>query len=89
MLYYKTNSKIIIYFLIMIFILKIIPLYTLLYTKILNNDIYMTLLLFIIYLFWIFINNKTLKNFKDKTMDMILYSKYTYPGINFLQKKFL
>jgi hypothetical protein len=84
MIYYKTDSKILIYFLIMFFILKIIPLYTLLDTKILKNDIFITILLFIIYLFWIFVNNKTIIDFNKQIIDMILYNKYTFPGISFM-----
>jgi len=86
MLYYKTNIKIIIGFILMFILLKILPLYTLINTKILKKDIFITLLLFIIYLLWLYINNISILDLKKQIIDMILYNKHTFPGIYFLHK---
>jgi len=58
MLYYKTNIyKIVIPFIFVIIFIKIIPLYTLRNNTIKIQDFYFSILLFIIYFFWLRINN--------------------------------
>jgi len=86
MLYYKTKIKIIICFIFIFILLKLLPLYTLINTKIYKKDIFITLLLFIIYLLWLYINDKSILDFKKQILDMILYNKYTFPGIYFFHK---
>ena len=86
MIYFKTSLKLIIYFILMFILLKILPLYTIINTKILKEDIYLTLFLFIIYLLWLYINNKTILDFKKQLSDLILYNKYTFPGISLFHK---
>jgi len=58
MLYYKTNIyKIVIPFIFVIIFIKIIPLYTLRKNTIKIQDLYFSTFLFIIYFFWLRINN--------------------------------
>jgi hypothetical protein len=66
MFYYKTNFKKIIFpSIILIFIIKIIPLYTLKDYTIQTRDYYYSILLFIIYFIWLYINYKSFKKIID------------------------
>ena len=55
----KTNTKtnVIIFFILIMSLFKIYPLYTLYNTNIQNNDIYISCILFICYLCWMKLNN--------------------------------
>jgi len=87
MVYYKTKPKIIILFTIIVFLMKIIPLYTIWNTKVTNKDIIATIILFFIYLFWSFIvNGIKMSYFINIQKDLILYNKIKTPGIKFLDK---
>lgn len=86
MFYYNTKYRLIFLFLIMMFLLKILPLYSIWNTKITINDIYFTSILFIAYLLWMFINKKTMSDFTNNTKKMIIYNKNTLPGMQLLEK---
>jgi hypothetical protein len=86
MLYFDTNNKIIILFFIMFVFLKIIPLIRLWNNYIYIKDIYATIILFKIYLFYTWINNKTITDFIDRMKNLILYNKNTLPGMKLLEK---
>jgi hypothetical protein len=87
MVYYKTKPKIIILFTIIVFLMKIIPLYTIWNTKVTNKDIIATIILFFIYLFWSFIvNGIKMSYFINIQKDLILHNKIKTPGIKFLDK---
>jgi len=86
MIYYNTKYRIIFLFFIMMFLLKIIPLYTIWNTKITLNDIYFTGILFIIYLVWMFINKQNNSDFINNTKKLIIYNKNTLPGMQLLEK---
>ena len=86
MFYYKTNAKLIILFIIMLFLLKIIPIYTIRNEKINNKDIILTIILFIIYLCWRVINHKSIVNFSQEMKQLIIYNKNTLPGMTILAK---
>jgi hypothetical protein len=88
MFYYKTDKTIILLFTLMMIILKFIPLYSIYNNIISYQDIIVTIILFLIYLFWIKINNYDINNIINETKNMILYNKKTTPGI-FLFSKFL
>ena len=76
MFYYKTNLKrIVIPSLIVVFIIKIIPLYTLRNYKIQTRDFEFSFLLFFIYLLWLYINNISLKKCYDTLRGIILKNK--------------
>lgn len=90
MIYFKTKYKLIILFLIMCFIMKIIPLYTLSATNIQILDIKITIKIFCYYLIWMIANNKTSNDFIKNTYDLIIFNKNTLPGMTLLDKfKFL
>ena len=82
MFYCKTKINIIFSFFALIFISKLIPLFTLWKTKIKRDDVYATFLLFGIYLIWItkFVN----QNFVNQINDVI-GNKNVYPGMAFVQ----
>lgn len=86
MIYYNTKSRLIFLFFIMMFLLKIIPLYTIWNTKIRLDDIYFTGILFIVYLVWMSINKKTFNDFMNNTKKLIIYKKNTLPGMQLLEK---
>lgn len=86
MFLYNTKVKLVILFITMSIILKVIPLYTIWKTKINMNDIFMTFLLFIIYLLWVSSHNKTYLDLKKGTEDLVIHNKNTLPGMMFLQK---
>ena len=84
---YNTKKILIVLFIIMFFILKLIPLYTIWNDKIqLNDDIKNTSLLFIIYLLWIHLNQLTITDWITRTKSLILYNKNELPGMWILQK---
>ena len=70
----------------MMILLKILPLYSLYNTKIYWKDIIATVILFIIYLFWIFLNNKSISDFTQGTKNLIIHNKNTLPGMMLLEK---
>jgi hypothetical protein len=86
MLYYRTHLKLVLLFIIMTIILKIIPIYTIYYEPIHSKDIVATFILFIIYLGWIFLNNKSMLDFTKNTKDLIIHNKNTLPGMRFLRE---
>jgi len=84
---YNTKKILIVLFIIMFFILKLIPLYTIWNDKIhLNDDIKNTSLLFIIYLLWIHLNQLTITDAITNSKNLILHNKNTMPGMTILLK---
>ena len=84
---YKTKKILVVLFIIMFFLLKLIPLYTIWNDKIhLNDDIKNTSLLFIIYLLWIHLNQLTITDAITNSKNLILHNKNTMPGMTILQK---
>ena len=85
MLYYHTKYSLVIAFCSMVILLKIIPLYTIWNnTTITCQDILATMVLFLLYLVWIIVNNKSMDDFSKHTKQMILHNKNTLPGMVFL-----
>ena len=83
---YNTKKILIVLFIIMFFILKLIPLYTIWDDNIkLNDDIKNTSLLFIIYLVWIHLNQLNITDALTNSKNLILYNKNTMPGMTILQ----
>lgn len=83
---YNTKKILIVLFIIMFFILKLIPLYTIWNDNIkLNDDIKNTSLLFIIYLVWIHLNQLNITHALTSSKNLILYNKNTMPGMTILQ----
>jgi hypothetical protein len=88
MFYYKTKLKLILLFIVVMCILKIIPLYTIWNTKIQIKDIIVTFGLFVVYLFFMFLNNKSIYDFVKQTKNLVVYNKNTLPGLTILQHIF-
>ena len=92
MIYYKTQKKLLLLFVIMTILLKILPLYTLVLEKkreiIKIGDIAATFILFSIYLVWMIINKKTPVDFTKQTSELIFHNKNTLPGMRILDKLF-
>ena len=83
MLYYQTKQKTILLYLILNFILKIIPLFTIRNSKIKINDVYFSIGLFILYLFWIKMNvTHVFINLKKK----LIFNNVYGPGMQSLEK---
>ena len=83
---YNTKKILVVLFIIMFFILKLIPLYTIWNVDIkLKDDIINTSLLFIIYLIWIRLNQLNITDALNSTKNLILYNKNTMPGMIILQ----
>lgn len=75
MLFYRTNIKIIIFFILIAFITKVIPLFTISKKIDFKKDIYVGSILFCIYLIWVVINFKKMHEFIGKIKKIILYKK--------------
>jgi len=90
MLYYKTRTKIVIFFVVMLFLVKIIPLTTLWNDKLTWKDFIATLFLFVLFLIWREINHKpdTFSGLKKKTLDFVKYNRIETPGIYLLDHIF-
>jgi hypothetical protein len=86
MMYFKTNIKKKIMFIIMVLILKIIPLYFIWNTKIKRKDIIASLVLFIIYLIWLFVLNNKKINYLIKFVKNLIRNDANTPGIALLNK---
>jgi hypothetical protein len=90
---YNTKKILVILFIIMFFILKLFPLYTIWNDKIkLKDDIINTSLLFIIYLIWIRLNQLNITDALNSTKNLILHNKNTMPGmiiLKYIFKNFL
>ena len=83
---YNTKKILVVLFIIMFFILKLIPLYTIWNDNIkFNDDIKNTSLLFIIYLVWIHLNQLNITDALTNSKNLILYNKNTMPGMAILQ----
>lgn len=91
MLYYRTKTITIIYFIIINFFIKIIPFYMMYKERIRVSDIYATIILFIIYSFWVYLNGETVIEYHNKIFESLIYSKNETPFIslmNYIQKYF-
>ena len=87
MLFYNTKKILVVLFLIMFFILKLFPLYTIWNAKIKwRDDIKHTLVLLFIYFIWIQVNRITLADAMANTKNLILHNKNTMPGITLLER---
>ena len=91
----QTQKKILLLFFIMTILLKLIPLYTLVFYKnkalsinkmVTSKDIFATFSLFFIYVFWVTIHQKSPSDFQQQTRDLIIHNKNTLPGMSLLDK---
>lgn len=70
-------------FFVVLFVSKLIPLFTIWNTKIKASDVYAMLCLFGIYLIWVFLVNKKMIDFANQIKD--LQHKNIYPGMNLVR----
>lgn len=91
MFYYKTKSITIIYFIIINFFIKIVPFYMMLNEKIKISDIYATIVIFLIYSLWVYLNGETVIEYHNKIFDSLIYNKNETPFMSlmsYIQKYF-
>ncbi len=91
MFYYHTKSETIIKFLIINFFIKIMPFYMIINDKIKISDIYASIVLFIIYTFWVYLNGETVIEYHNKIFESLIYNKDETPFmslIKYIQKYF-
>jgi len=86
MFVYKTRLRFIVLFSIMVFLIKILPLYFIWNKKIQKQDIFATVGIFVIYGLWTQINGKNPTEFLDKTKNLVLHNKNTLPGMMVLDR---
>ena len=84
MIYFGSKFTSIILFLIINFFIKIYPIYTLRNSKIKSKDIYASILLFIIYLFYLYVNNKSFIQTQIHIATSLLYDKNDTPFLHFV-----
>lgn len=79
-------------FIVIVIVMKGIPYYTLRNEKITINDIILTMLLFLVYLFWLFINKINFIQIYQKVNNSLIKNKGDTPGImliDYILKMFL
>ena len=86
MLLYGTRIQTIFYFIIINTFIKVIPLYYLKNSNIYWNDIYFTIILFIIFIIWLHINKKTLIGNLKLIHDSFIYNKNDTPLFSLIEK---
>ena len=88
MIYYRTKSYLVFLFILIFIFIKIIPLYIIRNSIIQINDIYASILLFSIYLFWLHLNHIPLNFFTKKMHDFIIKNKNIFPTMQLIMKLF-
>lgn len=83
MIYYNTQLSVIILFLIGMFIIKIIPIYTIWNTIIKWKDILFTFILLFIYIIWLYINNVTIYYILNE-IKQVVFNKKNFPSVDLL-----
>ena len=74
----------IIKFIVIIVVMKIIPYYTIRNDKIVIKDIIVTLMLFVIYIGWLFVNNMNILQISYNINNSLVKNKGDTPGIMFI-----
>lgn len=91
MLLYGTSKRTIFYFILINTLIKAVPLYYLRNEKIKMKDVFFTLLLFVIFIFWLHINSQSLIGNIRLIHDSLLYGKNKTPFmalLNNIKKNF-
>lgn len=84
MLVYGTSKRTIYYFIIINTLIKVVPLYYLRNESIKMKDIHFTILLFILFIFWLHLNNQSLIGNTKLIHDSLLYGKDNTPFMAFI-----
>lgn len=86
MIRYKTNNIIIFNFIIINTLIKVLPIYYLRNEVIYEKDINISIILFLIFILWLHLNNKTLFSSIKTTYNSLIYGTYETPFMNLLKK---
>ncbi len=86
MLVYGTSRETIFYFLIINTLIKVVPLYYLRNEPIKLNDIYFTVLLFIVFVGWLHLNKQSLVGNLKVIHDSLIYGQNKTPFMSILNK---
>lgn len=86
MLVYGTSKRTIFYFIIINTLIKIVPLYYLRNESIKMKDIQFTILLFILFIFWLHLNKQSLIGNLKLIHDSLLFGKDKTPFMAFINK---
>ena len=86
MLLYGTSKRTIFYFIVINTLIKVMPLYYLRNESIQLNDIYFTFGLFLLFIFWLHVNEQSLVGNIKLIHDSLLYGKNQTPFMALLQK---
>jgi hypothetical protein len=86
MILYGTSRRTIFYFIVINTLIKVLPLYYLRDESIKLNDIYFTAGLFLLFIFWLHINEQSLVGNIKLIHDSLLYGKDKTPFMALLQK---
>ena len=86
MLVYGTSRRTIFYFIVINTLIKIVPLYYLRNEPLKTKDIYFTILLFILFIFWLHINKQSLIGNLKLIHDSLLYGEDNTPFMAFINK---
>jgi hypothetical protein len=86
MLLYGTSRRTIFYFIVINTLIKVIPLYYLRNEPIKLNDIYFTCGLFLLFVFWLHLNEQSLVGNIKLIHDSLLYGKEQTPFMALLNK---
>ena len=85
MLTFGTSSRTIFYFIIINTLIKVVPLYYLRNELIKMRDIYFTVILFFIFIFWLHMNKQSLIGNLKLIHDSLLYGKDETPFMSLLK----
>jgi hypothetical protein len=86
LLFYSAAIRSIAMFILVNFIIKGIPLYTIYGTKATVRDIYAIFVLFVIHAIWVHVNGETVIGYSRKIFDSILHDKAKTPGMWLVEK---
>lgn len=81
MIYYKSKMRHILWFFIVMMIMKIIPLLSIYKTKIIKKDFFYLLVLFFIYIIWLTINKINMIDFYKKISKSVIHGENKTPFI--------
>ena len=82
----KTTAHLVFLLLLMMLLLKIIPLYTIWHTKISKKDVWVFVLLLVVYIVFMIMNKQYIDEFINNIIDLIIYKKNTLPLMQQLEK---
>jgi hypothetical protein len=86
MIYFGSSYETLFNFIIINIFIKFIPYYTLIQTSIAYNDIKVTILLFLIYSIWVYINRESVIEYQNKIFDSLIHNKNQTPLMFLIQK---